>query len=1268
MYYGRHAVASDRVGSSTLWIQIFFAIAAALSAVLAIGAPPAGAAFTATGWSQTPSTTQAGGHPSVTFAGAINAAAGDANGDDLSQLQIDLPAGLMLNPQAVTTPCATVSFNSDACPTSTQVGTITISYRIGSITSTSTGAVYSITPDANSVINFGFVVRPTNYQKFLFTSGRATGLTTVRSGLDADYGLSILVPNIPRTIKSTIGLSTAMTISNIAITLNSRTGSGQTGGYFVYAPTRCDAANSRATFTSYAGAQQSFAAGYAPTGCDKLPMDPDFTIKSDNASAGQATGISATVKVPTAEAAIQQTNLKNIQVTLPSGTTVNLGVLNATGLCTEVQLAADGCPATAKIGTANVNVPFLPAAMTGEIYLTSRSPIEFAYIVRGARGTIAILRGSAGIENNGVTASFQTLPQVPWSSATLSFSATFVNNPANSCPYATAWGYFTGYSGAQSIIGALYPQTNCPPDTTFTATPGDYVGTKTPQFYFNSNPAGANFQCRVDSGAWTACASPYTVPTLSEGQHSFGVRAVGATGAADPTPATRSFTVDVTPPAIDISSPSDGATLTGTTVTLNFTTEAGAVSYCRLDLGAITECNGTQTYSNLTDGAHKIRVISRDLADNLAYKDRFFTVATVRPPVVTISSPIQGSTQLTNRLTPIFTAVSPNGKTITSVRCAVDTWYPEYDYSDLQYERACASGIALPDVDTQSPTRLTITATDSDGNVGTAVVTFASGPRAPAAPQVDEADRIDNLGVTERQPVFHLDVGGDANWPNSEYDCSLVSQGAAPVWTPCGNSAGAPAYQPASPLAVGSYVFSTRARSNGIIGDARTMAFSVGDWSSAYSASTTTTQAGAHPDLDIDIDPTGAGQMRSIDVNLPKGLIGSLNSFPRCPDANLAKATCPAETKIGSVDVDYTIYGGIDLKRAPGDVYFTGPQAPGDVAGMVIRVFGPVKPYADVIIPLRIQLTNNSQVMRVFSDAIPTVVGDIYDPARFIKYWLLDFKMHINGSAGSPFPLLTNPSRCSADQFAVQTGDIPGNKTAVQAQPYAATGCASLPFAPTMTQQFSSTAAGTETGVVTDVDLPSGNSSIGAVSVAEPSPMGPNYPAFGRAADRCPGSAAPSANAIGGFDVTGCNAASVVGTASVVSPVLQDPLLGSVYLINKTPLPYLGIRLVGTGIDVRFYATTALEQLDPTCTVNCEQRYVVKFASLPDLPITHFNLNLNQPDRGQLNGVLVSSKLLALVDVGDPSCIADSSVDGVFTPGSGNSPVTTKQAVPISGC
>jgi subtilisin len=98
------------------------------------------------------------------------------------------------------------------------------------------------------------------------------------------------------------------------------------------------------------------------------------------------------------------------------------------------------------------------------------------------------------------------------------------------------------------------------PDTAITA--GEEGATKntTPTYEFSSPESGAAFECRIDGGAWTACTSPTRTQTLSDGAHTFSVRAKDAAGNADATPATRSVVVDTAttaPPRASTATPSE---------------------------------------------------------------------------------------------------------------------------------------------------------------------------------------------------------------------------------------------------------------------------------------------------------------------------------------------------------------------------------------------------------------------------------------------------------------------------------------------------------------------------------------------------------------------------------------------------------------------------------------------------------------------------------------------------------------------------------------
>lgn len=54
----------------------------------------------------------------------------------------------------------------------------------------------------------------------------------------------------------------------------------------------------------------------------------------------------------------------------------------------------------------------------------------------------------------------------------------------------------------------------------------------------------ATFECRLDAGAWKECSAHAGYVNLAPGAHRFEARAVGVTGAADPTPAYRDWTIN----------------------------------------------------------------------------------------------------------------------------------------------------------------------------------------------------------------------------------------------------------------------------------------------------------------------------------------------------------------------------------------------------------------------------------------------------------------------------------------------------------------------------------------------------------------------------------------------------------------------------------------------------------------------------------------------------------------------------------------------------
>ena len=91
-----------------------------------------------------------------------------------------------------------------------------------------------------------------------------------------------------------------------------------------------------------------------------------------------------------------------------------------------------------------------------------------------------------------------------------------------------------------------------PPDTSIDSGPSDPSASASASFSFSSSEAGSTFECQLDSGGFSACTNPKTYTGLSDGSHTFQVRATDAASNVDATPATYAWTIDRTAPVLTI--------------------------------------------------------------------------------------------------------------------------------------------------------------------------------------------------------------------------------------------------------------------------------------------------------------------------------------------------------------------------------------------------------------------------------------------------------------------------------------------------------------------------------------------------------------------------------------------------------------------------------------------------------------------------------------------------------------------------------------------
>ncbi len=206
------------------------------------------------------------------------------------------------------------------------------------------------------------------------------------------------------------------------------------------------------------------------------------------------------------------------------------------------------------------------------------------------------------------------------------------------------------------------------PQTTIDSGPANPTNDRTPTFEFSSSQPGSSFECSLDGAAFATCTSPETTASLSDGQHTFEVRATDPAGNTDQSPASRTFTVDATDPETTIDSGPSGLT-NDPTPTFGFSSdEAGATFQCRIDAAAFTSCDSPKTYGTLADGQHTFEVRATDPAGNTdgSPASRTFTIDATDPQTTIDSGPANP----TNDRTPTFEFSSSQPG--SSFECSLD--------------------------------------------------------------------------------------------------------------------------------------------------------------------------------------------------------------------------------------------------------------------------------------------------------------------------------------------------------------------------------------------------------------------------------------------------------------------------------------------------------------------------------------------------------------------------------------------------------------------
>jgi len=168
------------------------------------------------------------------------------------------------------------------------------------------------------------------------------------------------------------------------------------------------------------------------------------------------------------------------------------------------------------------------------------------------------------------------------------------------------------------------PVDTTPPTVSLTSTPATVTASTSASIAFtgtdNVTPTGSlTYECSLDGAAYTTCTSPASYTGLANGAHSFAVKSEDQAGNLS-TAATTSWTVDTVPPTVSLTTPSNGATVSGTVSVAANAADNVAVSSVQFKLDGqnlgTADTSSPYSYSwnttGTSNGSHTLTAVATD--------------------------------------------------------------------------------------------------------------------------------------------------------------------------------------------------------------------------------------------------------------------------------------------------------------------------------------------------------------------------------------------------------------------------------------------------------------------------------------------------------------------------------------------------------------------------------------------------------------------------------------------------------------------------------
>jgi hypothetical protein len=384
----------------------------------------------------------------------------------------------------------------------------------------------------------------------------------------------------------------------------------------------------------------------------------------------------------------------------------------------------------------------------------------------------------------------------------------------------------------------------------------------------------------------------------------------------------------------------------------------------------------------------------------------------------------------------------------------------------------------------------------------------------------------------------------------------------------------------------------------------------------AMIAGSTTDQAGGFTDFSLLLTRQDDQQrIQALQFKTPEGLLGMISEVPLCPEAQANAGTCSSASQIGHTVVE----------AGPGPYPLVVPQPGQSPAPIYLTEGYKGAPYGlSIVVPLHVgPFTLQTQIVRakIEVDPLTTQLTITTDPFPTIIDGIPADLRSINAVIDKP-GFMFNPTGCDPSSFSGTATSTEGASAPISSH-FQMGSCRSLTFKPDFKVSTSGKTSRTN-GASLDAKIiyPTGalganqassQSNVASVKVDLPKQLPSRLTTLQKACLSATFEANPAA----------CPAASRVGQATAVTPVLPVALSGPAYFVSygNAKFPELVIVLQGYGVTVNLHGETFISKAGITSST---------FHQVPDVPITSFELKLPEGPYSALaaNGNLCKTKLV----------------------------------------